>query len=109
MPVERECDSFATTAWPGGKPVVNADQSVIIIWDAEKQMQHFIRRASFKSDADDFGFLVPTPAQPELAESGNEAFPYLLKMTEPEIKKVSAPSGGMGCGCSSSNAAMRPH
>jgi Uncharacterized protein conserved in bacteria (DUF2330) len=88
-------------AGPKGKPVVNADQTVIIIWDAAAKMQHFIRKASFKSEADDFGFLVPSPSQPELEESGNEAFPYLLKLTEPEIKNV-ARSGGGGCGCSKS-------
>src|SRR5262245_64412453 len=75
-------------AGPTGKPVVNADQTVIIIWDAATKMQHFIRKASFKSEADDFGFLVPSPSQPELDESGNDAFPYLLKLTEPEIKNV---------------------
>jgi len=88
---------------PSGKPVVNADQTVIIIWDDAKQIQHFIRKASFKSEADDFGFLVPTPAQPDLEESGNEAFPFLAKVTEPEIKKVPRPTGGMGCGCAKSS------
>src|ERR1700682_5066336 len=73
---------------PSGKPVVNADQTVILIWDAATKTQHFIRKASFKSDADDFGFLVPTPSQPELNESGNDAFPYLLKLTEPERQQV---------------------
>jgi hypothetical protein len=79
-----------------GKPVVNADQTVLIIWDAATKTQHFIRKASFKSDADDFGFLVPSPSQPELSESGNEAFPYLQKLTEPEVQKKKA-SRGMGC------------
>jgi len=78
--------------------VVNADQTVILIWDAATKTQHFIRQASFKSEADDFGFLVPTPAQPVLEESGNDAFGTLQKLTEPE-KKKSPPSGGMGCGC----------
>lgn len=87
---------------PSGKPVVNADQTVIIIWDAAKKIQHFIRRASFKSEADDFGFLVPTPNQPQLAESGNEAFSYLAKLTAPEIRRVARPRGGLGCGCSKS-------
>lgn len=86
---------------PRGKPVVNADQTVILIWDAAAKTQHFIRKASFKSEAEDFGFLVPSPSQPELEESGNEAFPYLLKVTEPEIKTVPRPSGGVGCGCGS--------
>jgi hypothetical protein len=85
---------------PPGKPVVNADQTVIILWDAANQTQHFIRKASFQSDAVDFGFLVPTPSQPELSESGNDAFPYLQKLTEPEKKKVPRPSGGVACGCS---------
>src|SRR6516165_8241841 len=66
---------------PSGKPVVNADQTVILIWDAASKTQHFIRQASFQSEADDFGFLVPTPSQPVLDESGNEAFPYLRKLT----------------------------
>jgi hypothetical protein len=92
---------------PSGKPVVNADQSVILIWDAASKTEHFIRRASFKSAADDFGFLVPTPAQPELNESGNEAFPTLQKLTEPETKTMPRPSGGMGCGCSDSKPSMR--
>lgn len=84
---------------PSGKPVVNADQTVILLWDPATKTQHFIRKASFKSDADDFGFLVPSPSKPELAESGNEAFPVLQKLTEPEVRTVSRPRGG-GCGCS---------
>ncbi len=84
---------------PSGKPVVNADQTVIIIWDAASRTEHFIRQASFKSQADDFGFLVPTPNQPQLSESGNEAFPFLIKLTEPERKKTPRPSGSLGCGC----------
>jgi hypothetical protein len=82
-----------------GQPVVNADQTVLIIWDAATKTQHFIRRASFKSEADDFGFLVPTPSPPELNESGNDAFAALKELTAPEIVKVRRPSGGIGCGC----------
>lgn len=84
---------------PSGKPVVNADQTVIILWDEVAKTEHFIRKASFKSEADDFGFIVPSPSQPELSESGNESFPYLQKLTEPEIQKVKRPSGGGGCVC----------
>jgi hypothetical protein len=83
---------------PAGKPVVNADQTVIIIWDAATKTEHFIRRASFQSEANDFGFLVPTPSRPELQESGNEALPFLQKLTEPETQKLPRPRGGTGCG-----------
>ena len=84
---------------PSGKPVVNADQTVIILWNAATKMQDFIRQASFQSDAADFAFLVPTPSRPELDESGNAAFPYLQKLTEPEIKRMARPRSGGGCGC----------
>ena len=82
-----------------GQPVVNSDQTVIILWDAATKTQHFIRQASFKGDADDFGFLVPSPSQPELSEAGDDAFPYLRKLTEPEVKTAPA-RFGVGCGCS---------
>src|SRR5688572_17150914 len=31
---------------PSGKPVVNADQTVVIVWDAATKTQHLIRQAS---------------------------------------------------------------
>jgi len=85
---------------PPGKPAVNADQAVIIIWDRATRTEHFIRKASFKSEADDFGFIVPTPTQPELQESGDEAFPLLAKLTAPEIKTRWHPSCPIGCSTS---------
>lgn len=81
-----------------GEPVVNADQTVIILWDAANKTQHFIRQASFKSEGEDFGFIVPTPTQPTLGESGDEAFAFLRKLTEPKIVKQSR-SRGLSCGC----------
>ena len=76
--------------------VVNADQTVIILWDAEAKQQHFIRQASFKSDAEeDIGFIVPSPTQPELEEAGDAAFARLKLITAPLVR-----SGGSGFGCS---------
>lgn len=63
--------------------VVNADQTVIMVWDAARQTQHFIRQASFKSDVDDVGFIVPTPSRPQLEESGDGAFSRLKWITTP--------------------------
>src|SRR4051812_4440655 len=70
---------------PPNKPVLNADQEVIIVWDAAAKTQHFIRRAAFKSEADDFGFLIPVPNAPDLDESGDGAFAALRKLTEPKV------------------------
>lgn len=90
--------SACCPAGRSGEPVVNADQTVIILWDAATKTQHFIRQASFKSEGKDFGFIVPSPTQPTLAESGDDAFAYLRKLTEPEVIKRSR-SEGVGCGC----------
>jgi hypothetical protein len=90
-----------------GQPVVNADQTVIIVWDAATRTQHFIRQASFKSEGDDFGFIVPSPTQPTLGETGDEAFRFLRKLTEPETKRVSQTSGGLGCGCAGAKLDMK--
>ncbi|MBI3829285.1 MAG: DUF2330 domain-containing protein [Planctomycetes bacterium] len=81
---------------PPGRTVINADQTIVILWDAAAKTEHFIRRASFKSEADDFGFLIPSPTQPELNESGNDAFPFFVTLTEPEVKRV-AHFSGFGC------------
>jgi hypothetical protein len=101
LPATKRHLSACCPAPPADRAVVNASQTVVLIWDAATQTEHFIRQASFESDADDFGFLIPTPAKPELQESGNEAFSFLRKLTEPEIRRLSRPSPGMSCGCSS--------
>lgn len=81
-----------------GKPVVNADQTAIIVWDRIKKEQHFVRKASFAARDKDFGFIIPSPTEPNLGESGDEAFSYLKQITSPQIIKRSMPSGGCGCG-----------
>jgi hypothetical protein len=80
-----------------GEPVVNADQTVLLIWDPRTKTEHLIRKASFKAEGDDFGFLVPTPSRPQLSESGNEVFPRLAEITRPRSK----PSLGIGCSAAS--------
>jgi len=89
---------------PPNKRVDIADESAIIVWDADTKTEHFIRRASFKSDAADFGFLVPTPTKPDLAEADDAAFENLAKFTAPEIVEKTRPAAS-GCdvpiGCSS--------
>lgn len=82
---------------PAGRAVVNANQTVILIWDAANKTQHFIRKASFASEADDFGFLVPTPQEPELDESGEDAFDYLANRTMPRTE-TRYQFSGIGCG-----------
>lgn len=79
-----------------GSRVVNADQTVIMIWDEASQTQHFIRKADFRTDGADVGFLVPSPSRPTLSESGNKAFALLADITAPPVSR----SGGIPLGCS---------
>ena len=82
-----------------GQFVVNADQTVIMVWNPETKTQHFIRQASFASNGNDFGFIVPTPTEPDLQESGDQAFELLKECTKPQIQYQRAPRRGMNCGC----------
>jgi len=79
-----------------GSLVVNADQTVIMIWDSATKSQHFIRQADFKTDAPDVGFIVPSPSRPQLAEAGKAAFASLAEITAPYVRT----GGGGGIGCS---------
>jgi hypothetical protein len=87
-----------------GKVVVNADQTVLMIWNAKTQTQHFIRQASFKSDASDVGFLVPSPSKPELAETDQAVFDTLKMITAPPPPKgeLGLGAGGFGGGAARS-------
>jgi hypothetical protein len=82
--------------------VVNASQTVIMIWDKQRQTQHFIRKADFKTDAKEVGFLVPSPSRPQLEESGNAAFTELATITAPKVSY----GGGFPLGCSVAPQAM---
>ena len=95
-------------ATPPNKAVEIADESAIIVWDAATKTQHFIRRASFQTDAADFGFLVPTPTRPVLEGVDNEAFTDLARITAPRVIQQKRPSGGFSCGCSKVDDARSP-
>jgi hypothetical protein len=96
--------SACAPAPPPGVPAVNADQTVLLIWDAATQTEHFIRQASFKTEGADLGFLVPSPTQPDLQEAGDGAFDVLGTLTAPEVHRVYQLRNPFGCGMVSSGA-----
>ena len=71
---------------PEGGRVDILNEAALIIWDQANQIEHFIRRATFQSTAYDFGFLVPTPTRPELAEAKDEIFSQLASLTAARIE-----------------------
>ena len=67
-------------AWHLGDHVDIAQENALIVWDQENSTEHFIRNAQFVTDAADFGFLVPTPTEPKLAEVPRG--PFLFRQLE---------------------------
>jgi hypothetical protein len=70
---------------PGGQVAIEHEDA-LIAWDPKAGVEHFIRRARFETTAGDFGFLVPTPSQPELAEVSGALFNRLEAATRPEVE-----------------------
>jgi hypothetical protein len=75
-----------------GASVAIADQQVLIVWDEARQEEHFIRQATFQPGAEkSFGFLVPTPTKPTVAEADGRVFERLAEATKPVPQTVYRP------------------
>ena len=85
-----------------GTSVQTASEQAVIIYDQANRMEHFIRTASFTGTSAEFGFLVPTPSKPDIAEADPAIYGDLANLTKPkvEIRKVSKSNFGIGCGSS---------
>ncbi len=91
---------------PRGQPVVFGDQTNIVIWDEAHHTEHFIRNASFKSGAADFGFIAPTPAKPQLNKASNRAF-YTLAALAPVRRYLGAARSSMKSDASAKRAEVQ--
>ena len=69
-----------------GETVAIYAEEAIIVYDAATRTEHFIRRADFRTQAKDFGFLVPTPTKPELGETSSDVFRKLASVTRPRLE-----------------------
>ena len=74
------------TAPPEHFDVRITDEAALIVWDSENQTEHFIRNAHFQTEAEDFGFLVPTPTVPSLHEVKRGLFSELARLTAARIE-----------------------
>jgi hypothetical protein len=81
--------AFACAPAPhAGDVVAILEESAVIVWDPATKTEHFIRRATFRGKGHDFGFLVPTPTAPLLAEVDDGIFDKLEARTERETVYV---------------------
>ena len=85
---------FSARPNPERRPSLAYEQA-LIVHDAKKGREHFIREIVFRASDETFGFVVPTPTKPEVAKVAKspfaklrETFPY-----DPPIK-----GGGIGLG-----------
>jgi hypothetical protein len=63
--------------------VTLANETAVIIWDAQKKIEHFVRRSEFVGGAPDFGFIFPSPTQPFRIEVADEELFTLLERQRP--------------------------
>lgn len=80
----RELSACAPAPHPG-ESIAVVEESVVIIWEPSTKTQHFIRRATFRGEASDFGFLVPTPTAPTLAAVDDGVFDHLQRKTSRQV------------------------
>lgn len=69
-----------------GQAVAIAGEEALIVWDEATHTEHFVRRASFRTAARDFGFLVPTPTAPTLAAAPDRIFATLEAQLRPAVR-----------------------
>ncbi len=81
----RDARACATAAPPRAEVAV-AQEAAVVVWDARTKTEHFLRRAVFRTQAPHFGFLVPSPTRPTLAEASDEVFERLEQVVLPEVR-----------------------
>lgn len=86
----RSC-AMAYSADAPGAQIDVLEEEALIVWEPEAQLEHFVRRASFSAGERDFGFLVPTPTRPELAEADAEVFERLERRARPALVTIPRP------------------
>src|ERR1044072_8751432 len=71
-----------------GENIAILEESALIVWDPATGTEHFIRRAVFRGKGHDFGFLVPTPSVPALAEADDSIFDPLQEWEKPKTVTI---------------------
>lgn len=93
------CFNLGSRHYGGWSEVRMVKEDAIIVWDRERNIEHFIRKAQFNHGGKDFGFLVPTPTTPTLAAANDDAFKLLTDVSKmPEWTLPFSGGGGIGGG-----------
>lgn len=68
---------FGRTAREGERRPSLAYEQALIVFDAERRREHFVREVVFREALQPFGFVVPTPTRPEVAALKKSPFASL--------------------------------
>jgi hypothetical protein len=86
------------------KDILQPAQKVFITWDPTEKVESFTVQPKFEGNADDFGMVIPTPAQPKLDEMPRDFFKELAvysilkKRVQPVSKLLPVPKPRPGFG-----------
>ena len=86
-----------------GEEATIIGEKAVIIFEQESQTETFIRTATFSGKARDFGFIVPTPSEPDLSEVDGSIFReagqiFARRFPPPRTGSENPGKGGFGGG-----------
>jgi hypothetical protein len=81
-----------------GPPPKLTGEKVLLVYDEDKGLEHFIREIKVDQGVTDFGFVVPTPSKPEVAKAPNvfDALEQHFPVLPPGGGTVGGPRGSKG-------------
>lgn len=87
-------DACAMVVLGEGSPARLAGEATLVAYDADAHVEHFVRAVRFASSVQRFGFLVPVPGKPTIAEAQEAIFDKLEELARPESSRFmkSAPA-----------------
>ncbi len=97
-PRAEACGGFFSRAVEGVRRPSLAYEQALIVFDATKRREHFVREVVFRAAQEPFGFVVPTPTRPEVAAVKKSPFTALRTQFPFEERTKGLRLGGMGGG-----------
>lgn len=79
----RAADACAMVVPGEGSPAALAGEATLVAYDADAHVEHFVRSVRFTSSVQRFGFLVPVPSKPTIAEAQEAIFAKLEELAKP--------------------------
>ena len=81
-------------AYPQGSFAKFSTERSLIVWDASKKTEHFVRALSLKGDPESFGVFVPTPSVPKIAKEDDAILERVAQLFVPPTPPTEASGGG---------------